>query len=104
MCIHTVCYTLIITVSCTHKYTNKVPVRDKPVVKTRALPNCLFDRQLNRISRNNGALNLPSVPWRLPERGSGVRGRRFSLIYVGRQELWHDPVSNASVCQLVIEE
>lgn len=59
-------------------------MRDKPVVQTRAVPKCLFDRQLNRISRNNG-LNLPSVPWRVPERGSGVRGRRFSLIYVGRQ-------------------
>lgn len=79
-------------------------VRDELVVKTRAVPNCLFDRQLNRISRNNGALNLSHVPWRVPERGSGVRGRRFSLIYVGRLGRWHDPVSNAAVCQLVIEE
>lgn len=29
---------------------------------------CLFDRQLNRISRNNGALNLLSAPWRAPEK------------------------------------
>lgn len=44
---------------------------DKPVGKTEAAPNCLFDRQLNRISRNNGALNLLHVPWRVPE---GVAG------------------------------
>ena len=53
------------------------------MVKTGAVPNCLFDRQLNRISRNNGALNLLQVPWGVPERGSEVRGRRFSLIYGG---------------------
>lgn len=65
----------------------------KLVVRPGAAPNCLFDRQLNRISRNNGALNLLHVPRRVPERGSGVRGRRFSLIYVGRLGLRHDPVS-----------
>ena len=37
-------------------------VTDKPVGKTEAAPNCLFDRQLNHISRNNGALNLLHVP------------------------------------------
>lgn len=46
-------------------------VTDKPVGKTEAAPNCLFDRQLNHISRNNGALNLLHVPWRVPE---GVAG------------------------------
>lgn len=77
----------------TRKHRCTVTVTDKLVVKTGAVPNCLFDRQLNRISRNNGALNLFHVPWRVPERGSGLRGRRFSLIYVGRLGLWHDPVS-----------
>ncbi len=77
----------------THKHTCTATVTDMLPVKTGAVPNCLFDRQLNRISRNNGALNLLHVPWRVPERGSRVRGRRFSLIYVGRLGLWHDPVS-----------
>lgn len=58
-------------------------VKDKVVVKAGAVPNCLFDRQLNRISRNNGALNLIRIPWRVPDRGSGVRGRRFSRLYMG---------------------
>lgn len=56
----------------THTHTNMRAwrtVTDKLVVKTGAVPNCLFDRQLNRISRNNGALNLFRVPRRVPERG-----------------------------------
>lgn len=69
-----------------------------------AVPSCLFNRQLNHSSKNNGALNLFYVPWRVPERGREVRGRRFSLIYMGRLRLLHDPVSACLVCQLVIEE
>lgn len=91
--------------TCTHTvHPSTVSVRDRLVVKMGAVPSCLFDRQLNHISRNNGALNLFYVPSRVPERGREVRGRRFSLIYVGRLRLLHDPASTRHVCQLVIEE
>lgn len=74
------------------------------VVSRGATPRCLFDRQLNRISRNNGALNLLRVPRRVPERGGGVRGRRFSLIYVGKAGASPWPCFHRPVCQPVIEE
>lgn len=96
VCYHTTC-------TC-HVHPCTVSVRDRLVVKMGAVPSCLFNRQLNHISRNNGALNLFHVPWRVPERGREVRGRRFSLIYMGRLRLLHDPVSTRLVCQLVIEE
>lgn len=70
---------LYILSACTHKQTHTVTVTDMLlVVKTGTTPNRLFDGQLNCISRNNGALNLFHVPWRVPERGSGVRGREIS--------------------------
>lgn len=69
-----------------------------------AVPSCLFNRQLNHISGNNGALNLFYVPRRVPERAREVRRRRFSLIYMEMLRLLHDPVSTRLVCQPVIEE
>lgn len=93
-CIHmSARYTLKHASMCRPTQTYTLIVTDKAVARAGAVPSCLFDRRLNRISRNNGALNLLHVPWRIPERGGGVRGRRFSLIYVGSLGLHHDPAS-----------
>lgn len=70
----------------------------------RDVPNCPFDGQLNRISRNNGALNLLRFPRESPERGRRGERKRFSLIYAGRLGFRADPVFGGPVCQLVIEE
>lgn len=43
----------------------------------RDVPDCPFDGQLNRISRNNGALNLLRFPRESPERGR--RGERKEI-------------------------